>query len=114
MKSNRLVFICDKFTIFSLNLYFSYAKMVHIGFFYSSYQKSGVKLRTVIVIGGGASGMTAAVFAAREGADVVLLEHMDRVGKRFSPQATENATIPTGYRIRAVTEEKILPLHGRF
>ena len=57
--------------------------MVHIGFFYSSYQKSGVKLRTVIVIGGGASGMTAAVFAAREGADVVLLEHMDRVGKKI-------------------------------
>lgn len=37
----------------------------------------------VIVVGAGASGMTAAIFAAREGADVVLLEHKDRVGKKI-------------------------------
>ncbi len=47
------------------------------------YKKSGVKLKKVMVIGGGASGMTAAVFAARKGARVVLLEHMDRVGKKI-------------------------------
>lgn len=57
--------------------------MVHVGFFYSSYQKSGVKLRTVIVIGGGASGMMAAICAARNGANVTILEHMDRVGKKI-------------------------------
>ena len=39
--------------------------------------------KRVIVIGGGASGMTAAVFAARQGAAVTLLEHMDRVGKKI-------------------------------
>lgn len=37
----------------------------------------------VIIIGGGASGMTAAIFAARQGAAVTLLEHTDRVGKKI-------------------------------
>lgn len=37
----------------------------------------------VIVIGGGASGLTAAIWAARAGGSVTLLEHMDRVGKKI-------------------------------
>lgn len=37
----------------------------------------------VIIVGAGAAGMTAAIFAAREGAKVVLLEHKDRVGKKI-------------------------------
>lgn len=39
--------------------------------------------RTVIVIGGGASGMMAAIQAARAGARVTVLEHTDRVGKKI-------------------------------
>ena len=39
--------------------------------------------KQVVVIGAGASGMTAAVFAARQGALVTLLEHTDRVGKKI-------------------------------
>lgn len=39
--------------------------------------------RQILVVGGGAAGMTAAVMAARSGASVVLLEHMDRVGKKI-------------------------------
>lgn len=39
--------------------------------------------RQVIVIGGGASGLTAAISAARQGAVVTILEHMDRVGKKI-------------------------------
>jgi predicted Rossmann fold flavoprotein len=35
------------------------------------------------IIGGGASGMVAAVEAARNGAEVVILERMDRVGKKL-------------------------------
>lgn len=42
-----------------------------------------MKKKQVIIIGAGASGMTAAVFAAREGAQVTLLEHKDRVGKKI-------------------------------
>ncbi len=39
--------------------------------------------RRVLVIGGGAAGMTAAIMAARSGASVTLLERMDRVGKKL-------------------------------
>ncbi len=39
--------------------------------------------KRVVVIGGGAAGMTAAIIAARGGADVTVLEHMDRVGKKL-------------------------------
>lgn len=39
--------------------------------------------RKVTVVGGGASGMAAAIMAARQGAQVAILEHMDRVGKKL-------------------------------
>lgn len=39
--------------------------------------------KKVLIVGAGAAGMTAAIFAAREGADVTLLEHKDRVGKKI-------------------------------
>jgi predicted Rossmann fold flavoprotein len=39
--------------------------------------------RQVIVVGGGASGMAAGIMAARQNAKVILLEHMDRVGKKL-------------------------------
>ncbi len=39
--------------------------------------------KKVMIIGGGASGLTAAIAAARQGADVTILEHMDRVGKKI-------------------------------
>ena len=37
----------------------------------------------VAVIGGGASGLVAAVSAARNGAKTIIIEHMDRVGKKI-------------------------------
>ena len=40
-------------------------------------------MKKVIVVGGGASGMMAAVTAASEGADVTVLEHKDRIGKKI-------------------------------
>lgn len=36
-----------------------------------------------MIIGGGASGMMAAISAARQGAEVNLIEHMDRIGKKI-------------------------------
>ncbi len=45
---------------------------------------NGIKTgRRVAVIGGGASGMMAAIQAARLGASVTVLEHTDRVGKKI-------------------------------
>ncbi len=40
-------------------------------------------MRKIVVIGGGASGIMAAITAAREGADVTILEHKDRIGKKI-------------------------------
>lgn len=40
-------------------------------------------MRTVAVIGGGASGMLAAITAAQAGAKILLLEHKDRIGKKL-------------------------------
>ncbi|RDU23071.1 BaiN/RdsA family NAD(P)/FAD-dependent oxidoreductase [Anaerosacchariphilus polymeriproducens] len=39
--------------------------------------------KKVIVIGGGASGIVAAIAASRSGADVTILEHMKRIGKKI-------------------------------
>lgn len=38
---------------------------------------------TIGIVGGGAAGMTAALFAARQGAEVTLLEGNDRLGKKL-------------------------------
>lgn len=41
------------------------------------------KLKTVLVVGGGAAGMMAALAAAERGARVVVLERMDKAGKKI-------------------------------
>ena len=40
-------------------------------------------MKKVLIIGGGASGITAAIAAAKNGAAVTILEHMDRIGKKI-------------------------------
>ena len=42
-----------------------------------------MRQRKVIIVGGGASGIVAAISAAREGANVTVIEHKDRVGKKI-------------------------------
>ena len=37
----------------------------------------------VVIIGGGAAGLTAAISAARTGAKVVILEHKEKTGKKI-------------------------------
>ena len=39
--------------------------------------------RRVIVVGGGPAGMMSAITAAKEGAEVTILEHNDRIGKKI-------------------------------
>lgn len=47
------------------------------------HKRKGLKLLKIAVIGGGASGLTAAISAAREGAEVAVLERCDRVGRKI-------------------------------
>ncbi len=42
-----------------------------------------MRKQQVVIIGGGAAGLAAAVSAARCGAQVTIVEHMDRVGKKI-------------------------------
>ena len=42
-----------------------------------------MKQKAVLVVGGGAAGLTAAICAVRQGAKVTVLEKMDRVGKKI-------------------------------
>ena len=49
--------------------------------------------QTILVIGGGAAGMMAAIHAARADAQVTILEHMDRIGKRFFLPEMENVIL---------------------
>lgn len=60
----------------------------------------------VIVVGGGAAGMTAGIVAARNGAKVVVLEQMNRVGKKI---------LATGNGRCNLTNENIIieRYHGR-
>lgn len=59
-------------------------------------------MRKVAIIGAGAAGMTAAITAASNGAEVVVLEHMDASGKKFFRQGTDDAILQILIRIEAV------------
>ncbi len=65
--------------ILRLNLRFSYAKMSDMG----TSKRKKIGWKKVIIIGGGASGITAAISAARMGVEVLLIDHMDRIGKKI-------------------------------
>ena len=58
-------------------------------------------MRKVAIIGAGAAGMTAAITAASNGAEVVVLEHMDRVGKKILSTGAYDADInePASYKV---------------
>ncbi|MBR5474641.1 MAG: NAD(P)/FAD-dependent oxidoreductase [Lachnospiraceae bacterium] len=53
--------------------------------------------KNVIVLGAGPAGMTAAIKAAENGARVLLLEHMDRVGKKILSTGNGKCNITNEY-----------------
>lgn len=52
--------------------------------------------KQVLIIGGGASGLTAAIWAARSGALVTVLEHTDRVGKKILSTGNGRCNLTNG------------------
>ena len=54
-------------------------------------------MRQVIVIGGGASGIMAAISAAKNGAKVTLLEQKDRVGKKILSTGNGRCNLTNAY-----------------
>ena len=67
----------------------------------------------VIIVGAGAAGMTAAIFAAREGAQVVLLEHKDRVGKKILSTGNGRCNLSNVAGSRSATAVVSRIFHGR-
>ena len=64
-----------------------FSDMMDVYHYLESYTKLKQELKNmkkrVGIIGGGASGLVAAIGAARNGAEVTVIEHMDRVGKKI-------------------------------
>lgn len=54
--------------------------------------------KQILVIGGGASGMMAAIQAARNGGKVTILEHMDRVGKKLLSTGNGRCNLTNRYQ----------------
>ena len=52
----------------------------------------------VIIIGGGASGMMAAIAASRQGADVTILEEILELARRYWLQEMDDVTYKYQYR----------------
>lgn len=64
-----------------------------------------------IVVGGGPSGMMTAITAAQRGKKILLLERMEKLGKRFWQQGMADAICPTAIWMKAVTEENSRDFH---
>lgn len=65
------------------------------------------KAKRVLIIGGGAAGMTAAIAAARQGAEVKIYEQMQRVGKKLLATGNGRCNVTN-------SEIKLERYHGSF
>ena len=64
----------------------------------------------IYIIGGGASGIAAAIAAARKGAAVTILEHKDRIGKKILATGNGRCNLTISIWKRPVSGEMILLL----
>ena len=69
-------------------------------------------MKRVIVIGGGAAGMMAAIQAAKNGASVLLLEKTNRLGRKLSITGKGRCNITNAADIQEII--KNIPGNGRF
>lgn len=58
----------------------------------------GKIMEQTIIIGAGAAGLTAAIFAARKGAKVTILEHTDKAGKKILSTGNGKCNITNRYQ----------------
>lgn len=66
----------------------------------------------VIVVGGGAAGMTAAIFAAQGGADVLLLEKNERLGRKLAITGKGRCNVTNNCELQTLLEN--IPNNARF
>lgn len=64
----------------------------------------------VIIVGAGASGMMAAITAASHHKKVLLLERMDKLGKKILATGNGRCNLSNAYWTRIATEGRDLPL----
>lgn len=69
-------------------------------------------MKRIVVIGAGAAGLMAAVIAAREGAEVILLEKMNMVGKKMGITGKGRCNITNAKSIEEIIANT--PGNGRF
>ncbi|MDO6354447.1 NAD(P)/FAD-dependent oxidoreductase [Caloramator sp. CAR-1] len=69
-------------------------------------------MKRVIVVGGGASGMMAAIIAAKYGKDVLLIEKNDRLGKKIFISGKGRCNVTTSKSIDEII--KNIPGNGKF
>ncbi|MBO4854552.1 MAG: NAD(P)/FAD-dependent oxidoreductase [Oscillospiraceae bacterium] len=68
--------------------------------------------KKIVVIGGGAAGMMAAVFAARQGADVTLIEPNERLGKKVNITGKGRCNVTNNCALEELLRN--VPGNGRF
>lgn len=66
----------------------------------------------IIVVGGGAAGMSAAIFAAQEGADVLLLEKNERLGRKLGITGKGRCNVTNNCDLQTLLDN--IPNNARF
>ena len=85
--------------------------------------RPGEQMKQILIIGGGAAGMMAAVFAAQEDTEVFLLEKNEKLGKKIyitgkgrcnvTNNCTDDIFLRLSYRTRAFYTAPTTVLHHR-
>ena len=57
-----------------------------------------MKTKRIIIVGGGASGLVAAICAARDGANVTIIEQKDKLGKKILSTGNGRCNLTNEYK----------------
>ena len=70
--------------------------------------------KNVVIIGGGASGLMAAIWASRLGAAVTVLEKNDKPGRKLLATGNGRCNLPIVIRMHRATAREIRSVHHGF